>query len=93
MYTQDLDVEHQRRRAVWRMEARARRAARRVGLVARKSRWRVGTPDNCGGFAIIDPSTNFILDGWRYDLEPEDVVELANADTESEEASSKQEAV
>jgi hypothetical protein len=30
---------------------RARRAARRVGLIARKSRCRVGSIDNFGGFA------------------------------------------
>jgi hypothetical protein len=61
---------------IGRMEARARRAARRVGLVARKSRGRVGTPDNLGGFAIIDPSTNSYLLGWSYDLDPEDVIEF-----------------
>jgi hypothetical protein len=31
-------------------EAQARRAAKRLGLVARTSRWRLGTVDNKGGF-------------------------------------------
>jgi hypothetical protein len=31
------------------LDARARRAAQRVGLVARKSRWRANSIDNFGG--------------------------------------------
>jgi hypothetical protein len=57
------------------LEARARRAARRVGLVARKSRWRAHTIDNFGGFAIIDPRFNAIVTGSRFDLSAEDVIE------------------
>jgi hypothetical protein len=52
----------------------ARRAARRVGYVARKSRWRKYSLDNLGDFAIIDPSTNGIVAGFRYDLTAEEVV-------------------
>ena len=37
------------------LDARARRAARHVGLMARKSRWRCGTIDNLGGYRLIDP--------------------------------------
>jgi hypothetical protein len=58
------------------LEARARRAARRVGLVARKSRWRLHSIDNFGGFTIIDPSRNIVVDGARYDLSAEDVIDL-----------------
>ena len=36
------------------LDARARRAARRVGLEAR-SQWRSGTIDNFGGYRLIDP--------------------------------------
>jgi hypothetical protein len=36
------------------LENRARRAAKRVGLIARKSRWRAGTIDNHGGFTLIE---------------------------------------
>jgi hypothetical protein len=57
------------------LEACARRAAHRVGLVARKSRWRANTIDNFGGFMLVDPSTNFAVDGIRYDLSAEYVIE------------------
>jgi len=40
------------------LEARARRAARRAGLVARKSRWRQNSIDNFGDFQLIDPERN-----------------------------------
>jgi hypothetical protein len=43
----------------------ARRAARRAGLVARKSRWRAGTIDNYGGFMLIEPLANITLAGFR----------------------------
>jgi hypothetical protein len=49
-------------------EQRARRAARRIGLVARKSRWRLGSVDNLGGFMLFDIETNTIVDGVRFDL-------------------------
>ena len=64
------------------MEARARRAAKRVGWLARKSRWRAGTIDNYGGFTIIDPFHNNILYGARFDLAAEDVIEICRPDTE-----------
>lgn len=57
------------------LDARVRRAARRIGLVARKSRWRAGTIDNHGGFMLIDPFTNFPVAGGRWGLSPEDVLE------------------
>jgi hypothetical protein len=60
------------------LEQRARRAARRVGLVARKSRWRANSIDNHGGFMLVDPMTNFAVDGFRYDLTPEYVIEYCN---------------
>ena len=56
------------------MEARARRAARRVGLIAKKSRWRHGSLDNFGGFMLIHGSYNYVVFGERFDLTPEDVI-------------------
>jgi len=58
------------------LEARARRAARRAGYVARKTRWRAGSVDNHGGFQIIDPYTSYIMWGERFDLSPEEVIAL-----------------
>jgi hypothetical protein len=56
------------------LEQRARRAARRVGLLARKSRWRANTNDNLGRFALIDPMTNSIVDGARFNLSAEEII-------------------
>jgi hypothetical protein len=56
------------------LDQRVRRAARRVGLLARKSRWRAGSIDNLGGFMLVDPMTNFVVDGSRYDLSAEYVI-------------------
>jgi hypothetical protein len=58
------------------LDARARRAARRVGLIACKSRWRANTIDNFGGFMLIDPFTNFAVAGIRFDLTAADVLEF-----------------
>lgn len=44
-------------------DARARRAAKRVGLFARRSRWRLGTVDNLGGLMLMDPFHNRIVEG------------------------------
>jgi len=40
------------------LEACARRAARRAGLIAMKWRGRLGTIDNYGGFMLIEPVSN-----------------------------------
>ena len=62
------------------LEQRARRAARRKGLRARKSRRRF---DNCGGFQIIDPTRAWIvaggiLAGEKFDLQEEEVIDFCN---------------
>jgi hypothetical protein len=57
------------------LDARARRAAQRAGLVARKSRWRAGSIDNYGGFMLVDPYNNVVVDGSRYDLSAEYVID------------------
>jgi hypothetical protein len=60
-------------------ESRARRVAKRAGLIARKSRWRRDTVDNWGGFMLIEPYRNVVIAGSRYDLSPEEVVEICEA--------------
>jgi len=56
------------------LEQRARRRAKREGLVAKKTRWRAGSIDNHGGFALIDPYRNFIVAGSRFDMSAEEVI-------------------
>jgi hypothetical protein len=58
------------------LDARARRAAGRAGLIARKSRWRAGSIDNYGDFMLIDPYTNCCVGGSRFDLSAEEVIEF-----------------
>jgi hypothetical protein len=61
------------------LEQRARRSARRVGLIARKSR-SGSVLDNLGGFAIVDPETGGLVAGFLYDLTAEDVIERCTAE-------------
>ena len=61
------------------LEARARRAAKRAGFVARKSTWRLGSIDNFGGFQIIDPETNLVVAGRRFDMTADDVIKWCEA--------------
>jgi len=58
------------------LEARARRAARRAGLMAKKWRGRLGTIDNYGGFMLIAPHSNCVVEGERFQLSPDDVIEI-----------------
>jgi hypothetical protein len=62
------------------LDGRARRAARRIGLIARRSRWRLGSIDNLGGFMLIDPRHNFCVAGPRFDLEAEAVIDYCQED-------------
>jgi hypothetical protein len=64
------------------LEARARRAAKRAGLIVRKSRWRAGSVDNFGGFMLIDPYTNCVVEGSRFDLSAEWVIDYCSDDIE-----------
>jgi hypothetical protein len=57
-------------------DSQARRAAPRIGLLARKSRWRRDTVDNHGGYMLIEPYRNRVVAGRRFGLTPADVVEL-----------------
>jgi hypothetical protein len=56
------------------LEQTARRAAKRVKLVATKSRWRAGTVNSFGHFMLIDPYTNRIVAGQRSDMTAEEVI-------------------
>jgi hypothetical protein len=58
------------------IEARARRAARHAGLMAKKWRGRLGTVDNYGGFMLIEPRSNRVVGGERFQLSPDDVIEI-----------------
>jgi hypothetical protein len=49
-------------------ESRARYAAKKIGLKAKKSRWRANTIDNFGGFMVIDPDSNSIVQGSRFEF-------------------------
>lgn len=65
------------------MDVRARRAARRVGLVASRSRWRKHSIDNHGGFMIIEPNSNRVVWGEKWDLSAEDVIECCRDQADS----------
>jgi len=57
------------------LDSRARRAAKRAGLITRKGRWRADTVDNRGGYRLLNPNSNWIVAGEGYDLAAEDVIE------------------
>ena len=58
-------------------ENKARRRARRQGLILRKSRLRnwIGNVDGYQGYMIVNASTNFIEAGENFDLSLEQVEE------------------
>jgi hypothetical protein len=60
------------------LENRARRAAKRVGLIATKSRSRRNV-HNRGGFKIVDRDTNLVVAGRRFECSAEDVIEMCTA--------------
>jgi hypothetical protein len=57
------------------IESKARRAAARVGLVARKSRT-MNPAINQGEFMVVDPETKGPVTGFNYDLSAEEVIEF-----------------
>ena len=59
------------------MDARARRAAKRIRLAAIKTHWRAGSVDNWGGFQIVDPLFNRIEAGVRFNMTAEEVIAFA----------------
>jgi hypothetical protein len=56
-----------------RLDARARYAAKRVGLKAVRSR-RDCSLDNFGEFMLIDAANNWVVAGSRFELTAEDVI-------------------
>jgi len=44
---------------------RARRAALKAGLIAKRSRWRRGSIENFGDFMLVDPLTNCVVAACR----------------------------
>jgi uncharacterized ParB-like nuclease family protein len=60
-----------------RIEAQARRAAKKVGLRAIKSRRQVSL-DNFGEFCLVDENTNFVIEGVRFNLTADEVIEYCN---------------
>ena len=56
------------------LDQRARRAAKRVGLMAVRSRWRRDSSDNLGGFQLVNPIINGIVAGVRFDMSAGDVI-------------------
>jgi hypothetical protein len=59
-------------------DSKARRAAARIGLEARKSRSRWDLMRNLGGYRLIDPNRNCIIAGERFDLSAADVIEYCS---------------
>jgi hypothetical protein len=61
------------------LEARARRLAKRVGLRAAKSRDRSQHLNNKGGFMLVDPLYNTVINGADYDMTAEQVIAWCEA--------------
>jgi hypothetical protein len=61
-------------------DQRTRREARRVGLLARRSRSK-NVLDNRGGYMLVDRDTGgFPVAGFKYDLSAEDVTVHCSAE-------------
>ncbi|MEP7298409.1 MAG: hypothetical protein ABI702_19675 [Burkholderiales bacterium] len=56
------------------LEQRARRAARRAGCIAYKSR-RYDPPNSYGEFMVVDAVGGFPVLGWRFDVSAQEVIE------------------
>ncbi|MGI6225746.1 MAG: hypothetical protein ACOYJ1_05760 [Peptococcales bacterium] len=59
-----------------------RRQADRLGWALRKSRAKKWSIDNQGGYMIIDPFTNSVVFGEKYDLDLKDVEKILNEQEE-----------
>ena len=58
------------------LELQARRAAKKAGLRAIKSRVRNLHSNNQGGWQILNPDRNEVVDGLNYEFTPERVIEF-----------------
>jgi hypothetical protein len=56
-------------------DSRIRRAAAKAGLRAMKSRWMLGTRENQGGWILIEPKSQRVVDGRFYSLTDQAVLE------------------
>jgi hypothetical protein len=56
-------------------DQRVRRAVRRVGLAARKSR-SANPLDNAGGYTLFDPGTGFPVAGAGFSMSPQEAIEF-----------------
>jgi hypothetical protein len=63
------------------LDSRARRAARRVGLMAKRTRWRRDSIDNKGGFMLVNQN-NCVVAGERFDMSAEEVIAYCAEDDE-----------
>lgn len=59
------------------LEQKARRAARKAGMMITKSRCGLSI-DNQGGFMIINPQNNTVIAGSKFELSPDDVIAFCN---------------
>ena len=57
-----------------RLENGARRAAKRLGYKARKSREHSLHMNNLGGFRIVDPNRNCVVAGEKFNMSAEEVI-------------------
>jgi hypothetical protein len=65
------------------IEQRARRAAKKVGWSAKKSRWRANSIDNRGGFMLVEDRRSLCIAGSHFDLSAQDVIDfVANAEAD-----------
>jgi hypothetical protein len=58
------------------LDPTARRAAKHIGLVAKKSRPRRYSIDNLDGFRLIDPFQNRIVAGERFAMTADEVIDF-----------------
>ena len=68
------------RREIARREARARRGLARQGMALKKDRARTWSVDRQGGYMIVDPNSNALLAGEKFDLSLETVESWAKED-------------
>ncbi len=61
--------------------AKLRRRAKKLGLSFFKSRWRLDSPDNLGGFRIVEGQRDAytLIDGARFELDLADVERIISA--------------
>ena len=62
-------------------DARLRRLAHKHGLAVEKSRSRTWSIDDHGGYRIVDPYCNWVVHGYRFELDLDDVEAWLNQPT------------